>query len=32
MNEKILVTKSSMPPIEEYFEEVKEIWGITLVN
>lgn len=26
MNEKILVTKSSMPPIEEYFEEVKEIW------
>lgn len=26
MNEKILVTKSSMPPIEEYVEEIKPLW------
>lgn len=26
MNEKILVTRSSMPPIEEFIDEVKEIW------
>lgn len=24
--EKILVTRSSMPPMEEYFEEIKELW------
>lgn len=26
MNEKILVTQSSMPPLEEYMEEIKSIW------
>ena len=26
MNEKILVTRSSMPDFEEYCEEIKELW------
>lgn len=26
MDEKIMVTRSSMPPMEEYFEEIKSIW------
>lgn len=26
MNKQILVTRSSMPPIEEYMEEIKSIW------
>ena len=26
MNEKILVTQSSMPPLEEYMEEIKSVW------
>lgn len=26
MDKKILVTRSSMPPIEEYIEEIKTIW------
>ncbi|MCD7955158.1 MAG: DegT/DnrJ/EryC1/StrS family aminotransferase [Lachnospiraceae bacterium] len=26
MTEKILVTKSSMPPLEEYIDEIKEMW------
>lgn len=26
MNEKILVTRSSMPPYEEYINEIKDIW------
>ncbi|WP_432764704.1 DegT/DnrJ/EryC1/StrS family aminotransferase [Hungatella effluvii] len=26
MDSKILVTRSSMPPIEEYIEEIKEMW------
>lgn len=26
MKDKILVTQSSMPPIEEYIEEIKDIW------
>lgn len=26
MNNKIMVTKSSMPPLEEYIEEIKEMW------
>lgn len=26
MNDKILVTKSSMPPFEEYIEEIKDLW------
>lgn len=26
MREKILVTQSSMPPLEEYVEEIKDIW------
>lgn len=26
MNQKIMVTQSSMPPIEEYIEEIKELW------
>lgn len=26
MNDKILVTRSSMPPFEEYIEEIKEMW------
>lgn len=26
MNNKIFVTRSSMPPIEEYFNEIKDIW------
>lgn len=26
MDEKILVTRSSMPPLEEYIEEIKTIW------
>lgn len=26
MSEKILVTRSSMPPIEEYFDEIRELW------
>ena len=24
---KILVTRSSMPPFEEYVEEIKELWA-----
>ena len=24
--EKILVTRSSMPPMEEYIDEIKELW------
>lgn len=27
MENKILVTRSSMPPIEEYIEEIKEMWN-----
>lgn len=26
MDEKVLVTKSSMPPFEEYVEEIKQLW------
>ncbi len=26
MDQKILVTRSSMPPIEDYFEEIRELW------
>lgn len=26
MNEKILVTRSSMPPLEEYVEEIRSLW------
>ena len=26
MNDKILVTRSSMPPLEEYIDEIKDIW------
>lgn len=26
MNKKILVTQSSMPPLEEYMEEIKSVW------
>ena len=26
MNNNILVTRSSMPEIEEYIEEIKDIW------
>lgn len=26
MNEKILVTRSSMPPMDEYMDEIKELW------
>lgn len=26
MNEKIFVTKSSMPPFEEYIEEIRDLW------
>ena len=26
MNEKILVTQASMPPIDEYFAEIRDIW------
>lgn len=26
MSDKILVTKSSMPPLDEYIEEIKELW------
>lgn len=26
MEEKILVTKSSMPPLEEYIEEIRDLW------
>ena len=26
MQKRILVTQSSMPPIEEYIEEIKELW------
>lgn len=26
MDEKILVTRSSMPPMEEYIDEIKELW------
>lgn len=27
MNEKILVTKSTLPPFEEYIEEIRDIWN-----
>lgn len=27
MEQKILVTRSSMPPLEEYVNEIKDIWG-----
>ncbi|PWJ95856.1 hypothetical protein C7380_10333 [Oceanotoga teriensis] len=26
MNKKILVTKSSMPNLDEYVEEIKDLW------
>ena len=26
MNKKILVTKSSIPDLDEYVEEIKELW------
>ena len=26
MEKKILVTRSSLPPIEEYIDEIKDIW------
>ena len=26
MGDKILVTRSSMPPIEEYMEEIRSLW------
>ena len=26
MNKKILVTKSSVPDLDEYVEEIKELW------
>lgn len=26
IREKILVTRSSMPPLEEYIEEIQELW------
>ena len=26
MNEKILVTRSSMPEYDEYIEEIKDLW------
>ena len=26
MDEKIMVTRSSMPPMEEFIEEIKSIW------
>ena len=27
MGDKILVTRSSMPPIEEYFDEIRDLWN-----
>ena len=27
MDNTILVTRSSMPPMEEYIEEIKEMWN-----
>jgi len=30
MNKKILVTKSSIPDLDEYVEEIKELWDTHL--
>lgn len=32
MNEKILVTKSSMPPIEEYIEMIRPLWDSHMIS